>query len=480
MIIGRKKELKQLERAYKSKEAEFITIYGRRRIGKTYLIREFFSKKDCIFFHTTGMQNGSFNDQRKKFTEALSSTFFHNAPITTLNNWGDLFAILHSEILKTDKKVVIFLDELPWMATNKSKLMQEIAYYWNQHWALLPRVILIVCGSSASWLIKKVIYNKGGLHNRTTLQIKLLPFNLAETDEYLKSRGVHFTHRHVLSIYMTFGGTPYYLKYIESGLSAQQNIQKLIFDKNAPLKDEFNILFDSLFDEANSYKEIIKLIAQKKEGLTRAELSSYVKLTTVGGSLSQRIKELSDAGFIEEYIPWNRERGEYYKVIDEFCLFYIQWIQSAKKMRREKDYWIHQSQRPSYYAWAGYAFEAVCIKHIDHIVDALGITMVRSIGAWRYISRSNKNPGTQIDLIIDRFDDALTVCEIKYTEQPFSLDKHYAAKLEQTLKIFKQQAKIEKLVLLAFVSASGLKDTIYSSKMVTSIATLEDLFKEVS
>ena len=480
MIIGRKEEQKQLKRIYNSKEAEFITIYGRRRVGKTYLIREFFGNKECIFFHATGMQNGSFNDQVKKFAEALSSTFFNKAPIKAPNNWGDLFALLHGEILKTDKKVVIFLDELPWMATKKSKLMQEIAYYWNHYWSLMPRVILIVCGSSASWLIKKVIYDKGGLHNRTTLQIRLLPFNLAETKDFLESRGIHLTHQHILSIYMTFGGTPYYLKNIEPGLSAQQNIQKLVFDRNAPLKDEFNILFDSLFDGADGYKEIIELIAQKREGMTRAELSSLVKLTTVGGSLSQRIKDLSDAGFIEEYVPWNRARGEYYKVIDEFCLFYAQWIRTTQGRRPQKDFWIHQSQRPSYYAWAGYAFEAVCMKHIDQIINALKISMVRSIGTWQYIPRSRKDTGAQIDLIIDRFDNAITACEIKYTDQPFILDKQYASKIQRTLKIFKQKAKIDKQIFLAFVSASGLKETIYSEEMVTGIATLEELFREAT
>jgi len=254
MIIGRKEEQKKLTKALKSKESEFITIYGRRRIGKTYLIREFFSKKDCTFFHATGIQNGEVKDQLKKFSHALSASFFNGAPIHPPNNWGDLFALLHAEILKTDKKVVVFLDELPWMATRKSKLLQEIEYYWNHHWSMLRRVILVVCGSSASWLIRKVIYSKGGLHNRTTIQIRLLPFNLSETDEYLRFKGIRLTHNQVLSIYMTFGGTPYYLNYIESGLTAQQNIQNLIFNKNAPLKDEFNILFDSLFNAGDAYR----------------------------------------------------------------------------------------------------------------------------------------------------------------------------------------------------------------------------------
>lgn len=477
MIIGRKREQKSLKKAYDSTEAEFIVIYGRRRIGKTYLIDKFFMSKKCKVFHATGLQKGTLRQQLKKFAEALSHTFFDNAPLGTAKSWDEAFDVLHKQISKFKEKVVIFLDELPWMATRKSGLLQEIDYYWNHYWAKMPNVILVVCGSSASWLIRKIIYNKGGLYNRVTCQIRLLPFTLSEASEYLKSKGVKLNNKHILSLYMALGGVPYYLKYVEPGLTAEQNIQQIIFDKNTPLKDEFNKLFESLFDNADTYIELVKVIAKKKEGIGRSELKSMVKLSTGGGRLSTRLQDLCETGFIEEYIPWARHQGEYYKLIDEFSLFYLHWIVGQKSKKFTSDHWVDQSNRPSYYSWSGYAFEAVCMKHIDQIIRALNIR-ASSTGSWRFIPRKKTENGAQIDLIIDRSDNAMTVCEIKYTQQPFSLDKQYAEKLKNKIAIFKKKTSVDKQVFLVMIVASGLEKTIHSKEMVDAVITLDALFKE--
>lgn len=262
MIIGRKRELETLERVYKSKKPEFIAVYGRRRVGKTFLIREFFKTKKCLFFHATGTKGSGMNVQLTKFTEALSQAFFNKVPIGTPKSWGDAFGILNSQIEKQEGKIVVFLDELPWLATRKSRLLLELDYYWNRHWSAMPNVILIVCGSSASWLIQKIIYNKGGLHNRITGRIKLLPFNLGETYKYLTYKGIKFNQRQVLELYMGVGGIPYYLEYAIPGLSVQQIIEMLFFKTDSPLKDEFATLFESLFENAEAYKEIVTIISK--------------------------------------------------------------------------------------------------------------------------------------------------------------------------------------------------------------------------
>ena len=319
MIIGRINEQDLLENAFHSNEAQLVCVYGRRRVGKTFLVREFFTAKDCVYFHATGTQKGKLEKQLKKFAEAVSITFYDGVTIETPISWEDALEVLHKQVLKThEKKIVLFFDELPWMATPKSELLQEIDYFWNHYWSSMKNVILIVCGSSASWLIKKIIYNKGGLHNRTTCQIKLPPFTLHETKKYLLSKNINLNERHFLDLYMTFGGIPYYLSYIRPGLTAQQNIQKILFDDSAPLKDEFNKLFDSLFNHAKAYIELIKIISSKKDGIRREELKVLAKLSSGGGRLTKRLNDLITAGFIEEYIPWHRSRGEYYKLIDEF------------------------------------------------------------------------------------------------------------------------------------------------------------------
>lgn len=222
MLIGRKKEQALLEKVFFSKESEFITLYGRIRVGKTFLIREYFSNRRCLYFQATGLQNGKLHQQLENFTKSLSACFFENIPLETPNSWTKAFELLHKQILSKNKnqKIVIFLDELPWMATRKSSLMQVIDYYWNHHWSSLKNIILVLCGSSASWLIQKILFNKGGLHNRTTVEIKLLPFTLSETKEFLISRDIDINNQHILDIYLSLGGIPYYLKYITKGLSA--------------------------------------------------------------------------------------------------------------------------------------------------------------------------------------------------------------------------------------------------------------------
>ena len=480
MIIGRHKEKKQLEKAYKSKESEFIVVYGRRRVGKTYLIREFFSGKEDLFIQVTGVDKGGLKTQLAKFTEAISKTFFNDAPLEIPSSWDNAFKLLDKQITTNQrKKVIIFIDELPWLATRRSGLLQTIDYYWNHHWSTSKNIILIVCGSSASWMMKNIIYNKGGLHNRVTCEICLLPFTLSETKAFLQYRNIQLNDKHILSLYMALGGIPYYLRYIEPGLTADQNIQQIIFDNTAPLKDEFNKLFMSLFSNFDAYVEIIKLLSKSRCGMTRSELQAITKLSTNGGRLSERLNDLYRAGFIEEHISWQKKNGEYYKVIDEFCLFYLHWVESKKSKRFTKNHWLEQSRSQSYNSWAGYAFESICFKHIDNIIKALNITHGETIDSWRFIPRKHTENGAQIDLLIDRNDDAITICEIKYTNELFVINKSYAAQLENKLKVFKEKTKTTKQLFLVIVSANGVKINEYYNLLINQVVTLNDLFKDI-
>ena len=477
MIIGRNKEQKLLNKAYVSKESEFIVVYGRRRVGKTYLIREFYEKKKCIFVHATGEIKGKMHEQLNRFSESLSKAFFDNAPLQ-LKSWEEAFKLLEQQIHKyADRKIVVFLDELPWLVTRRSGLLKIIDYYWNHHWSKLNNVILIVCGSSASWLMKNIIYDKGGLHNRITCEINLKPFSLSETREFLTFRKIKLSNRHILSLYMALGGIPYYLKYIEKGLTAEQNIQQIIFDINSPLKNEFKKLFQSLFTNASAYIEIIKLLSKTKSGLARSDIDAKTKLSSNGGRLTERLRDLCSAGFIEEHLSWQKKTGEYYKLIDEFSLFYFYWIETQQSKRFTADHWINQSKKPSYISWSGYAFECICMKHVDQIVGALNIKSGGIVDSWRFIPRKNLEDGAQIDLLIDRNDDAITICEIKFSNSAFSIDKQYCRVLEKKIKIFKEKTKTRKQIFFTIISAQGLKNNIYSEELVDSIVTLEDLYK---
>lgn len=478
MIVGREAEIKRLNSVFSSKEAELVVLYGRRRIGKTYLIRKFFEEKNCVFFQTTGLQKGTMKKQLVHFSESLSETFTKGIAIKPPTSWEEAFKTLSQfiENPSSKRKFVIFLDELPWMATKRSGLLEALDYYWNRYWSVNCNIIVIVCGSSASWLINNIIYNKGGLHNRCTCEIKLDPFNLFETNTYLRSRGIKLKKTHVLDLYMALGGIPYYLKYVDPGLTATENIQRILFDKKAPLKDEFKKLFNSLFTEADVYIELIKLIAKKKQGVSRSELESSSMFSRGGGRLTERLNQLVQTSFIESYIPWNKEKGEFYKIIDEFSLFYIYWLSLITNKGYSPEYWLKQVNKPIYPVWAGYAFEAACHKHIPQILAALNIKTAETISGWRLASRKNEENGAQIDLLIIRSDDAINLCEIKYTDSPFAVDKSYAEKLNKKISIFKKATKTRKQIFLTMISANGLKQTIYSEDMVNGLVTLKDLF----
>lgn len=364
------------------------------------------------------------------------------------------------------------------MATKRSGLLEALDFYWNRYWSMNSKIILIVCGSSASWLIKNIIYNEGGLHNRCTCEIKLDPFNLFETNAFLKSRGIKLKYTHVLDLYMALGGIPYYLKYVEKGLTASENIQKILFDEKAPLKDEFEKLFRSLFRESEVYIELVRLISSKKKGMSRSEIESVSNLSPGGGRLTERLDRLIKCGFIDSYLPWNKERGEHYKLIDEFSLFYIYWILNAANKNFTQNHWLRQTLKPINHVWAGYAFEAVCYKHIEQIIKALHIKTAESTSTWRLMTHRKEEDGTQIDMLIERSDDAINLCEIKYTDQPFAIDKSYATNLEKKIAIFKKATGTQKQIFLSFISANGIKATVYSEDMVTGIVTLNDLFSE--
>lgn len=480
MIIGREKEKKQLNKILGSKESELLVIYGRRRVGKTYLIREYFSNKKCLLMHVTGVDKSPMKTQLKKFSDAFSQTFLNSIPIEIPQSWDNAFKLLDQQIkLNPTSKIVVFLDELPWLATRKSDLLKTIDSYWNQYWSHLKNIVVVLCGSSASWMIKNIIYNKGGLHNRVTCEIFLSPFSLSETKEFLRYRGINLNNRHILEIYMAIGGVPYYLKYVEKNLTAEENIQEIFFRKNAPLFDEFNKLFQSLFNNAPAYIEIIRLTAQVRNGLTRSELQSSAKLSTNGGRLSERLSNLCRSGFLEEYTPWGRKTGEYYKVIDEFCLFYLTWVGEGKNRKFTNNYWLEKSRSQTFISWSGYTFESICFKHIEQITKALNIKTGIEVGSWRFIPRKHTETGAQIDLLIDRTDSSVTLCEIKYSNTPYVIDKSYAENLMRKIKIFTDKLKINKQIFLSIIAANGIKKNRYSEEMVNGIVTLDDLFEKV-
>lgn len=485
-IIGRKAEQQILGDAFNSGKAEFIAVYGRRRIGKTYLVENFFSAKPCLYFSITGLHKGTLKQQLSLFSGNMSEVFFAGmgVQIESPTSWLHAFEMLTNTIntWAKQKRVVLFFDELPWLASKKSGFKNALDYYWNTKWSKDERIILIVCGSAASWMIRNIIHDQGGLHNRVTLQLPLYPFSLEETQAFLTYNGVRLNQHQVLELYMALGGVPHYLQKVKGGLSAAQAISALCFTRNGQLFDEFDKLFSSLFDHAAAYIELIKIIASKRHGMMRKELEVKAKLSVAGGTLTERLTALAQAGFIRGFVPLGyTERGVCYKLIDEYCLFYLSWVYPVKKQLEsmvEPDYWVAKVNTPAWRSWSGYAFEAVCLKHVTQIKKALYIPPGALSGAWYYqSSEKSTTQGAQIDLLFDRDDGVITLCEIKYCKTPFEIDRQYAAVLQKKLSVFKERTGTAKQLFLSMIAAEDLHKNKYSVELITSTATLDDLFQ---
>ncbi len=483
VIIGRNKEKKELEDAYDSSQAELIAVYGRRRVGKTYLVKNFFQQKKCVFFQTTGIYKGTLKQQLDRFAKELGASFYKGASIAASTTWIDAFEALTQAIeqVPKNKLIVLFFDELPWMATRKSGIISAIEYFWNRYWSNKSQIKLILCGSAASWIIKNIIKNRGGLHNRITRKIRLTPFNLQETFLYLKYIKYPCNHKQATKIYMVTGGVPFYLKNFKKNLSVDQNINNLFINPEGIFFNEFDEIFSSLFENSEQYKEIVTLIASVKDGISRNILDEKNKLTGVGGRLTNRLEDLKSAGFISIYMPYgHKKRGVFYRISDEYCYFYLKWIEPIKNQLKQNlatDFWLGIVNTPAYFIWMGYTFENICYKHLAQIRKSLNISDSSLASSWRSIpTKRKREQGAQIDLLFDRDDDSITICEIKYTDKPFSIDKPYAKKLEDKIETFRKATRISKQIFLAFISANGLKETMYSEEMVQNIVVLDDLF----
>lgn len=485
-IIGREKELKILNRLSKSAEPKFLAVYGRRRIGKTHLIEEYFKKRKVTFFEVTGLKDGNYKDQLGIFRKALIETFYPGVLLKNFDNWLEALEQLTSAIdgMSKNESIVIFFDELPWLATQKSGLMQAVDHYWNTKWSKRKKLLFIVCGSAASWMIDKLIHAKGGLHNRIDETILLQPFNLNETGEFLKAHGIKKDFIHILRLYLTFGGVAHYLKQINKNESAVQNINRLCFTPNDKMFIEFDELFRSLFDKADIHEELIKTIGKSNNGMSREEIIKHFERFNSGGYLTKCLTELEKAGFIASFIPYgNINRGTFYKVIDEYVLFYLRWILPAKNrlkhLKSNVHYWETMIKTPAYNSWLGLAFEALCYRHIDEILSTLHIKgKVIGVGSWRYTpKKGSKERGAQIDLVIDRSDDCLNLCEIKSSGEPFIITKDYAEKLKNKIEIFKNRAGEKKEILLTFITLNGLAKNNYAKELVNNEINFSELLQ---
>lgn len=474
-VIGRTEEKALIQKIEKSGEPELLAVYGRRRIGKTFLIRNGFSQR--LTFEFSGTHNASLHQELESFSLALTNAS-GGIQLAKPNSWIQAFQMLIqylSPLIKKQRRV-IFFDEFPWINTPRSGFLPAFENFWNGWASREKNLVVVICGSAASWMIKKVINNRGGLHNRVTRRIRLLPFTVAETTDYLKARNVKLDNYQILQIYMAMGGIPQYLKEIEPGFSAAQVIDKLCFTKDGLLNDEFKNLYYSLFDSAENHIDIIRALAQKGKGLTRSEIIETCKLTS-GGYTTQLLDELKESGFITPYVPFGKtSKDSIYKLTDEYSLFYVKFIENSRA--RGQGTWLMFSTGTSWRTWSGIAYESICMKHIDQIKNAIGIRSVYAeVSVWRYQPKLASEQGTQIDLLIDRADRCINLCEMKFASDTFEITKSYARELDHKLKIFQVQTKTKKSLFMTMVTTYGVKSGKNYPGLIQDEITMDVLFQ---
>ena len=472
MIIGRQNQQQLLLSLLEKEDSQFVAIYGRRRVGKTYLVRETFSSH--IVFQHTGLQKVDKKGQLKEFQRSLLNAGMPKVP--KFSDWFDAFFALGQFLQsRPEGKKVVFIDELPWMDTPKSNLVAALDHFWNGWASARKDIVLVICGSATSWIISKIVKNYGGLHNRLTRQIYLQPFTLKECEQFATANNFGMSRRNILETYMVLGGIPYYWQFMQKEYSPAQNIDHLFFEKMSPLRGEFNALYASLFRNPQPYIDIITALGTKKAGMTRSEIIETTGLN-IGGKLTSMLEELEECDFIRSFYALGKQKKDIlYQLIDNFTLFHFKFLADSHIVGA--NYWSQMIIKPQYNAWAGLAFERICFQHINQIKRALGISgIISNVYSWQYRPTNPNESGAQIDMLIDRDDQVINLCEIKFAQGEYELTESYNNTLQNKLSTFITHSGTRKGVSLMMITSYGLKRNQWANSIPLQL-TMDDLFE---
>lgn len=470
-MIGRIKETKELAEALASEQSEFVAIYGRRRIGKTFLVNETVGAQ--YSFQHSGVENAGLREQLDYFRQSLS--LYGNFRCPRLANWREAFFELEKMLQKsTEARKIVFLDEVPWMDTPKSGFLAAFEHFWNGWASLRKDILLIICGSATSWMVNEVLYNRGGLHNRVTRPIPMGPFSLKECEEYAAWKRLPFDRLQIAECYMALGGVAYYWSQLSSEMSVAQNIDRLFFAKDAKLSSEFHRMFSSLFRKSKVHVDVVTHLATRRQGMTLAELKE--RTGVAGGAMSKVLGELRECGFIRANPCLGKKKKDaIYQLIDNFTLFHFKFLQD--RPADEEHFWELSYEKPAVNAWRGLSFERLCFWHIPQIKAALGISgILASVYSWRKKSVDSLGEDAQIDMVIDRSDRILNVCEMKFSSAEYAMTKEEHDKLERRIELFREATATKKGIMPTLITTCAMKQTA-NSGIIRAVVTLDDLFR---
>jgi len=469
-LVGRERECLELQRVMNSDRSEFVIVYGRRRVGKTFLVDQYYQGKYDFTF--VGGHNLSRQRQLTNFSKALKK--YSRKKIEKLADWFDAFDALEEylESLDEDKKKVVFIDEMPWIDTQKSDFVSALENFWNGWAARRSDIVFIASGSATSWMVDNLIENQGGLHARITSSIYIRPFTLHETEEYLQRKFCKWDRYQILQCYMVFGGIPFYLSLINPQESLVQNVDRLFFSHSGIMRGEFDELYNALFSNAELYINVVKALANHHDGMSRSEIAKAVDVE--GGTLSRVLTNLERCDFISRNHNFGyKTKGMTYRLVDFYTLFYYKFI--AQDTSGDELWWSHNFESRLVSTWQGLTFENVCLMHTDAIKRALGISgMATEVSSWRKMA-SDSLRGGQIDLIIKRADRIVHLCEMKFSKAEYHITESYEQLLRERMELFRIATKTKLSLVITFVTTYGVADGLHHS-IVHSEVTMNDLF----
>ncbi len=470
-MLGREREIEELDRSLKSEESELLAVYGRRRVGKTYMIRKHYASH--IVFDITGIRDGEQELQLQHFYEQLLLVAPRFKGEEVPQDWFAAFQMLSTYIngMRSKKKKVIFIDEFPWFCSQRSPFLKIFEHFWNNYCTKRNDLVVVVCGSAAAFMVNKVIRNRGGLHGRISKTLRLMPFTLYESKLYLQSKGIDWLDYDILQLYMAFGGIPYYMSFLNEKLTVTQNIDRLCFAEGGLMIKEFEEALMSLFTNSAIHRHVIETLAARRKGYTRKQIVALTRRPD-NGDFSNALKELQESGFVTRYQAYDgAKRKALYRLSDEYSFFYLNYVE--KYEGQGEGTWHKLAAMPTYKAWSGFAFESVCLKHIAEIKKGLGVQIMHTVhSSWH-------NEEAQIDLVIDRADNRIDIFELKFYQGPFEITKSYFEKLQQKQWAFKESVnRKRKNILLSMLTTYGVKDNKYRKAIVHENMTMEVLFQK--
>ncbi len=480
-VIGRTSERGVLLAALGSSDPELVAIYGRRRVGKTFLVREVLG--EALLFELTGMHRARLVDQLRAFAHALTALARSPVPLAPPTDWLSAFQQLIDVLdermrARRRKKVALFFDELPWLAARKSGFLPAFEQFWNTWASRRKDLTVVLCGSAASFMIREIVRQRGGLHHRVTRRIRLEPFTLQESEAYLRARHAPYDRHQILELYMALGGIPHYLAQVDPSASVATNVDRLCFAKDGLLHGELANLYRALFEKAERHEAVVRALARTRRGMTRQELAAATSLGS-GGALTRVLDELAESGFVrtQPHVGHVR-RDALVRLVDPYTHFYFAWIERHRG--RAEGTWLRQRLTPSWRAWSGFAFESACIEHVRGIERALGIAGIETVAAaWQHRPAAGRTDdrGAQVDLVIERADRTITLCEMKFSEGEIAVDRSLATELERKRDTFRRVTRTRKTLLPTLVTTYGARSNAHVERLGLSVVTMDALFE---